>query len=1085
MKAFKNLLLLVLITLLSVPNGKAQSTAEEDFLLGILKQQVEENFQSFLKKEKVYLLSYRVEKNDRKLLYARSGSLIDQQHTQQSWLTIQIRVGNTFVDNYSPLGDASDEAYLHTKVIPLPLDDNDQIITDILKRETAIAYQEARVRYHKALAMTNGQSAKTNLCDYMVNIPTSHYEPPVDNYVFQTSEMIEELKASSGAVTPSAEVNCRSSLIFENNRRYFVNSEGMAIVENNIHSRWNVVVSGQASDGTPIALSKQYDAEFPDEFPVVESVIRDVQEMETALQPLTLSTRAGAAFCPVVFAGSAASAFWQSTLVPYLIDYNGEVGHLLLPEEITIISDPTNRHQGDCRLLGSYRFDDEGTPAEPLTLVENGRLRAGLYACESSRGGHPTNGHGRAVPGHQPTPTPANLMVTTTRPLSDAELREALKKELQRTNCPFGYWVEEMTLDKQNRLRPQVVKKIFANNHADEIVHGLEFTGTPRSLLSQVTATGNLVNCFEQSHNGIAYHCCTPAVMLRQVESRPTPIGESSPAIISFVYDGGQLETTDQLSDILFQVVDAEMSAATEQLKEHNEQLPFYISYLVTDGREYHVESVRGSILSATERPLRGIETQVLIGSNLQNSGRLLPDPDVAPNFPLDNNYNAILKCLAEETDRAYKKARHQMAEKTEALQLLGDSVAITRPMDRISAWVTNVEQIDPVRPRNLNQLQMLADELSQQFNPYSFLNQSGVKVDAMHGTAYFKGTDGVQYAQPVALLRVRIWAEILTLEGRTISDYKDLLYHDIQEITDVSELYIYIVEMAERLKAYQSAPCLDEISYSGPVLMADEAAAQMFAQAFTESEPNLFVNSSPLTIESVADFNKKATQSYENKIDKRIVHRSLDIDALNTMTTYDGIPLIGSYYIDADGIKSEEKREIIRHGELVTMLTTRLAAGRQEESNGHLRLALRGRRLVAEPGVGVLELSGSHRLDDKRLMKTLCKKARTAGYKYAFVIHKCVENEKGEIQLFAGQVNTITGKETPVCIMIPLKVKISDFEMLSAVSNRKMVYNALTKAANDQTSTATSSLNGVASSFIVPDKLLFDKLNLLKTSEN
>jgi TldD protein len=71
--------------------------------------------------------------------------------------------------------------------------------------------------------------------------------------------------------------------------------------------------------------------------------------------------------------------------------YSGRMGETVAAPGVTVMDDPTLPGR-----RGSYRFDDEGTPARPVTLVERGVLRAFLHDRRSAaREGVPSNGHGR------------------------------------------------------------------------------------------------------------------------------------------------------------------------------------------------------------------------------------------------------------------------------------------------------------------------------------------------------------------------------------------------------------------------------------------------------------------------------------------------------------------------------------------------------------------------------------------------------------------------------------------------------------------------------------------------------------------
>lgn len=70
----------------------------------------------------------------------------------------------------------------------------------------------------------------------------------------------------------------------------------------------------------------------------------------------------------------------------------GRVGEQIGSPKLTVIDDPTLP-----LAFGAYRYDSEGVPAEPVTLLEKGVLKNFLHSLETaSRMGHPPNGHGRS-----------------------------------------------------------------------------------------------------------------------------------------------------------------------------------------------------------------------------------------------------------------------------------------------------------------------------------------------------------------------------------------------------------------------------------------------------------------------------------------------------------------------------------------------------------------------------------------------------------------------------------------------------------------------------------------------------------------
>ena len=137
MARLRRILWLLLPCLLLVANGWAQSSADEDVLLRTLQQQVDSLYHSFDKAvDPVYLLSVRVEKVDDYHFLSAMGDDMGGSWERYARMSVQIRVGSGEIDNYYPLGDASDDACLQGKVYDIPLDGNAAAVAQVLSQAT-------------------------------------------------------------------------------------------------------------------------------------------------------------------------------------------------------------------------------------------------------------------------------------------------------------------------------------------------------------------------------------------------------------------------------------------------------------------------------------------------------------------------------------------------------------------------------------------------------------------------------------------------------------------------------------------------------------------------------------------------------------------------------------------------------------------------------------------------------------------------------------------------------------------------------------------------------------------------------------
>ena len=83
--------------------------------------------------------------------------------------------------------------------------------------------------------------------------------------------------------------------------------------------------------------------------------------------------------------------------------------------------------------------------ASRCKAVENGVLRSFLMSRSPIEGFDHSNGHGRRQPGLEVVSRQSNLIVSSTRSVSDQQLRQMLIDEIKRQNKPYGLFFDNIT----------------------------------------------------------------------------------------------------------------------------------------------------------------------------------------------------------------------------------------------------------------------------------------------------------------------------------------------------------------------------------------------------------------------------------------------------------------------------------------------------------------------------------------------------------------------------------------------------------------------------------------------------------------
>ena len=217
----------------------------------------------------------------------------------------------------------------------------------------------------------------------------------------------------------------------------------------------------------------------------------------------------------------------------------------ILPTFLSVADDPTLTNFEGHPLSGHYSYDDEGQPARRVQLVDDGVLKTFLMSRLPVASFGQSNGHGRAETGKMPTGRQGNLIVTSTRQVTDAELREQLKAEAKKQGKAYGLYFEDISsgFAVTTRSSPQafsviplVVYRVFVDGRPDELVRGVSIVGTPQFALNSIVATGNHQEIFNgicgAESGSIPVSAVAPSMLVSSIETQRQAQGTARPPIV-------------------------------------------------------------------------------------------------------------------------------------------------------------------------------------------------------------------------------------------------------------------------------------------------------------------------------------------------------------------------------------------------------------------------------------------------------------------------------------------------------------------------------------------------------------------------
>jgi TldD protein len=341
-----------------------------------------------------------------------------------------------------------------------------------------------------------------------------------------------------------------------NEMDYFVASDGSKVSSPNHVARLVIVGRTRAADGMELFRVETFESDELGRLPQQAILVEKTLAMAKNLEALRVAPITEPFDGPAILSGRASAVFFHEVLGHRLEgqrqrgDQEGQtftklLNKPILPSFLSVADDPTLKTFDGVPLSGHYAFDDEGQPARKVDLIRDGVLETFLMSRMPIASFSSSNGHGRAESGHMPTGRQGNLIVTSSKTVSDAELREMLKAEAKKQGKAYGLYFEDISsgFAVTNRQAPQafsviplVVYRVFVDGRPDELVRGVSIVGTPQAALKQIVATGNKQDVFNgicgAESGQIPVSAVAPAMLVSEIETQRQAQGTSRPPIV-------------------------------------------------------------------------------------------------------------------------------------------------------------------------------------------------------------------------------------------------------------------------------------------------------------------------------------------------------------------------------------------------------------------------------------------------------------------------------------------------------------------------------------------------------------------------
>ena len=450
-----------------------------------------------------YFVSYRVAEHDETWTMASFGASEGVWRNRQRTLSVEVRVGSANLDNSNFLPSASFSTSPAQRTISLPLDDNYQELRRRLWLTTDAAYKRALETLAKKRAALENRS-REEVADFAPAQPASAFAEPLTPAVDPAA--IQEAARRLSAVFRDAPDVHRSGVDARTLTEcvYYVNSEGTAFIRPLASASVESTASTQSHGGDRLRDAEVFRAATWDQLPSFEAMAERLRGMAAAL-----SDRRKAAILeryngPILFEGVGAAEMLLQAFVTRLLGgrilvagesdieylatllrapFADRIGARVLPRFLHLRDDPTLSAIAGNPLRGGYSIDDDGVPAAPTLLVENGRLRALLTTRGTASAPLPSTGNRRGT-----FTLPSNIVLSTDMGLSNDELRAELLQLVAERGNEFGIVVRRLgPFDYGDELRLTRAYKVFPDGR-EEVIRKGDLVGLGDTTFKEIVA---------------------------------------------------------------------------------------------------------------------------------------------------------------------------------------------------------------------------------------------------------------------------------------------------------------------------------------------------------------------------------------------------------------------------------------------------------------------------------------------------------------------------------------------------------------------------------------------------------------------
>ena len=442
------------------------AVAQQDVLFQAMEDSLNRSMQELSDQDSVapYFIAYTLHEDEQLQMNSNMGGVFSAGHSSSNSLEVNLRVGSYELDNtnfitarYGPPSMQS----LTASIAPQEFDYEQLRLK--LWLLTDGAYKRAVEAYGEKTTALNNNSIDYDVPDYTQREPVVFRDDRVHGELNKKA-MTQRLNEISAVLLEYPELfSTRTFVHVDIHQDYYMDTEGTSFTRVDDIAEMTIRMNTRAENGAELVDVITDVVRTADQFESLDTLKAKVRYAADTLTAMRTAPEMESYNGPVLFVGQAATEVIARILGSVVTaeknpvrksgtnisisnsprnPFQARIGARVLPRDFLVFNDSTIRTYQDHPLHGYIPIDSEGVPSTRTTIIERGMLRGLLTTRQPVEGIPQSTGNKLAGSG----PVPTNLIVETTRGLSDEELMEEFQLLVNDRQMEFGMVVKRISV---------------------------------------------------------------------------------------------------------------------------------------------------------------------------------------------------------------------------------------------------------------------------------------------------------------------------------------------------------------------------------------------------------------------------------------------------------------------------------------------------------------------------------------------------------------------------------------------------------------------------------------------------------------